>query len=53
MTNDHALVVPLMLASLIAFGSSRLVCKEGVYHALAHNFVKAGLFAGEKEGLLF
>ncbi len=47
MTNDHTLVVPLMLASLIAFASSRVVCKEGVYHALAHNFVKAGLLAGD------
>jgi H+/Cl- antiporter ClcA len=41
MTNDHALVVPLMLASLIAHATSRLVCPEGVYHALAHNFVHA------------
>lgn len=43
MTNDHALVVPLMLASLIGFAASRLVCPEGVYHALAHRFVRAGL----------
>jgi len=41
MTNDHALVVPLMLASLIAYAVSRLVCPEGVYHALAHNFIAA------------
>ena len=41
MTNDHALVVPLMLASVIAFATSKLVCPEGVYHALAHNFVAA------------
>jgi H+/Cl- antiporter ClcA len=41
MTNDHALVVPLMLASLIGFAVSRLVCPEGVYHALARNFVAA------------
>lgn len=40
MTNDHALVVPLMLTSLIAYAASRLVCREGVYHALAHNFVR-------------
>ncbi len=38
MTNDHALVVPLMLASLIGYGASRLVCPEGVYHALAHGY---------------
>ncbi|WP_158743793.1 chloride channel protein [Acidisphaera sp. L21] len=41
MTNDHAMVVPLMLASLIGFSVSRLICKEGVYHALAHNFIHA------------
>lgn len=41
MTNDHALVVPLMLAALIGFAASRLVCPEGVYHALAHRFVAA------------
>ena len=42
MTNDHALVVPLMLTALIAYASSRLVCPEGVYHALAHRFVQEG-----------
>ena len=41
MTDDHALVVPLMLTSLIGYAVSRLVCREGVYHALAHNFVHA------------
>ncbi len=41
MTNDHALVLPLMLTSVIAYAASRLVCPEGVYHALAHAFVAA------------
>jgi len=41
MTNDHALILPLMLTALIAYGASRLVCPEGVYHALAHDFVAA------------
>ena len=41
MTNDHALVIPLMLTSLIAYAASRLVCQEGIYHALAHRFVSA------------
>ncbi len=41
MTNDHALVIPLMLVSLIGHGTSRLICHEGVYHALAHRFVVA------------
>ena len=42
MTNDHALVAPLMLTSLIACGASRLICTEGIYHALAHNFIPGG-----------
>ena len=41
MTNDHALVVPLMLAALIGYGASRLVCREGGYHGLARGFVEA------------
>ncbi len=39
MTNDHAMVVPLMLASLIGYGVSSIVCPEGIYHALAKGFV--------------
>jgi H+/Cl- antiporter ClcA len=35
MTNDHAMVIPLMAAALIANGASHLVTKEGLYHALA------------------
>ncbi len=39
MTQDHAMVIPLMVAALIADGVSRLVCKEGLYHTLAHPFL--------------
>lgn len=39
MTDNHAMVVPLMAASLIAYGTSRLICDEGLYHALAKGFV--------------
>jgi H+/Cl- antiporter ClcA len=39
MTDNHAMVVPLMGASLIAYGTSRLICEEGIYHALAKGFV--------------
>lgn len=41
MTDNHAMVVPLMAASLIAHATSGLVCPEGVYHALAKGFLKA------------
>jgi H+/Cl- antiporter ClcA len=40
MTDNHAMVVPLMAAALIAQASSRLICQEGVYHALAKGFVE-------------
>jgi H+/Cl- antiporter ClcA len=39
MTDNHAMVVPLMASALIAYGTSRLVCEEGIYHALAKGFV--------------
>jgi len=35
MTNDHAMVIPLMAAALIANAASQLVLDEGLYHALA------------------
>ena len=41
MTDNHGMLVPLMLAAVIAHSASRLVCKEGVYHALARNFLAA------------
>jgi H+/Cl- antiporter ClcA len=39
MTDNHAMVVPLMAAALIAYATSRLVCEEGIYHALAQGFI--------------
>jgi H+/Cl- antiporter ClcA len=39
MTDNHAMVIPLMASALIAYATSRLVCPEGVYHALAKGFV--------------
>jgi H+/Cl- antiporter ClcA len=39
MTNDHAMVIPLMAAAAIASLASRVVCEEGVYHALSKNFL--------------
>ena len=40
MTENHNMVLPLMVASLIAYASSRLVCHEGIYHALAKGFLQ-------------
>lgn len=39
MTENHALVIPIMLASLIAAGTSKAICPEGVYHALSKRFL--------------
>ncbi|HLH49359.1 MAG TPA: hypothetical protein VKV96_08465, partial [Roseiarcus sp.] len=41
MTNDHAMIIPLMAAALIANGASKILSKDGVYHALAKNFLAA------------
>ncbi|MGE0667497.1 MAG: chloride channel protein [Sphingomonadales bacterium] len=41
MTDNHDLLLPLMAAAAIAHGASRLVCREGIYHALAHGFIAA------------
>jgi H+/Cl- antiporter ClcA len=40
MTDNHAMVVPLMAAALIAHATSRLLCEEGIYHALAKGFIE-------------
>ncbi|MBI1203767.1 MAG: chloride channel protein [Rhodopseudomonas sp.] len=39
MTDNHAMVVPVMTASVIAYACSRVVCPEGIYHALAKGFL--------------
>ena len=40
MTGNHCMLVPLMAAALIATASSKLVCREGVYHATSRKFVR-------------
>ncbi|MDE2363334.1 MAG: chloride channel protein [Hyphomicrobiales bacterium] len=39
MTNDHAMVIPLMMAALIANAASKSVSRQGLYHLLARNFM--------------
>lgn len=48
MTNDHSMVVPLMAAAFIGRAASRLICREGVYHALSKNFLAAAELHSEK-----
>jgi H+/Cl- antiporter ClcA len=40
MTNDHAMVIPLMAAALIANAASKTVLNDGLYHALATLYLK-------------
>ena len=39
MTQDHAMVIPLMVAALIADAVSKAVCPHGLYHALSKPFL--------------
>jgi H+/Cl- antiporter ClcA len=39
MTENHALVIPIMLSALIASAASKTVCPEGIYHALSKRFL--------------
>lgn len=41
MTADHALIFPIMICAFAASYVSRLLCPEGVYHALARRVLKA------------
>ncbi|WP_193335425.1 chloride channel protein [Devosia beringensis] len=39
MTGNHALIFPVMLCAVIASFVSKGICKEGIYHALAHQIL--------------
>lgn len=40
MTDNHDMVLPLMATAFLAMVTSRLICRESLYQALAHNFIK-------------
>jgi H+/Cl- antiporter ClcA len=40
MTNSRGMVIPLMLAAFIGYGTSRLLQHESLYHALAKGFLR-------------
>lgn len=46
MTDNHNMLLPLMAASFIAFGVSRIVCPVSLYQALAQKFL-SGKVAGK------
>lgn len=39
MTDNHAMVLPLMATAFIAYGVSKLICQEPIYRALAQSFL--------------
>ena len=39
MTENHQMVIPLMLAALIADAVSKAICKDSIYYALAQVFL--------------
>lgn len=49
MTNNQDLVLALMATSLIASGTSKLVCRKPIYYALAENFMTNRLLAQQKK----
>jgi H+/Cl- antiporter ClcA len=40
MTANHTMVIPLMIAAMLGYGVSRLLCPTPLYHALAEGFEK-------------
>ena len=38
LTDNHAMLLPLMATAVLAEATARLICREGIYHALAHGF---------------
>lgn len=40
MTENHALIIPIMLSCLVANACSKLICEEGVYQALSARFIE-------------
>lgn len=41
MTHNHSLIIALLMASLVAYGSARLVSKESLYQTFALRFLKS------------
>jgi H+/Cl- antiporter ClcA len=39
MTDSHTMAIPLMTAALVAYGTSRFIGTEPVYHALSAQFL--------------
>lgn len=40
MTGNHSNVIPVMIASVLGFGASKLIVREPLYHGLAKGFIE-------------
>ena len=49
MTADHGMVIPLMVAAVLGFGTSRLICPQPLYHTLAEYFIAANRSIAKEE----
>jgi H+/Cl- antiporter ClcA len=50
MTGDRENVIPLMLASVLGFGASKLIAPSPLYHALSKNFLPKPVIPPVTEG---
>ncbi len=41
MTENHALVIPIMICAILANAASKLIYPRGVYHTLARRYMDA------------
>ncbi len=41
LTNNRAMLMPLMVTALIGYGTARLICPDGIYHALARQLLSS------------
>lgn len=49
MTDNHSMGVPLMAAALTAHATSRAICEERIYHALAKGFIEKAAIPPDRE----
>jgi H+/Cl- antiporter ClcA len=50
MTANHTMVIPLMIAAMLGYAVSRLLCPTPLYHALAENFRRSLAAEGVASG---
>ena len=43
------MVIPLMAAAVLGFGTSRLICPQPLYHSLAEHFIETARAASAED----